>query len=242
MAEEPGCDEHNLHIFKEAFVYKIPPLKNESGHRANDWDVNKWLWSGRLRLAQAGNELTIYLEGDLGEDGLPGALFASCPVREPTTGPTSVDSVTDSSRYFVLRIEDGKGHHQYIGMGFRERPDAYDFSATLSDHWKSVRREREAEEISQQIAANPSSVPHLDLKLKKGQMLNLDLGQKPRNRLAVRRPSGDPISADEALRSLAPPPPAAAALASAAPHPPISGRPTASGPPGGYVASGRGLG
>ena len=25
---------------KEAYVYKIPPLKNESGHRANDWDVN----------------------------------------------------------------------------------------------------------------------------------------------------------------------------------------------------------
>jgi hypothetical protein len=118
---------------QECFVYKIPPLKNESGHRANDWDVNKWLWSGRLRIAAKGDELTVYLE-DLDANGEGGALFAACPVREPGTGPTSVETVTDSSRYFVLRIEDGKGHHQYIGMGFRERPDAYDFTATLADH------------------------------------------------------------------------------------------------------------
>lgn len=182
-------------------MYKIPPLKNESGHRANDWDVNKWLWSGRLRMAAKGNELTIYLE-----DSETGLLFAACPVREPGTGPTSVETVTDSSRYYVLRIEDGKGHHQYIGMGFRERPDAYDFSATLADHWKGVRREREAAEISEQIANDASAGPQLDLKLKEGQMLNIHIGEKTRNRTIHRRPSGELAPAD-ALRALAPPPP-----------------------------------
>jgi hypothetical protein len=186
---------------QESFVYKIPPLKNESGHRANDWDVNKWLWSGRLRIAARGNELTIYLE-----DAETGALFAACPVREPGSGASSVDAVTDSSRYFVLRIEDGKGHHQYIGMGFRERPDSYDFNATLLDHWKGVRREREATEMCQQLEANPQTGPQLDLKLKEGQMLSINLGQKTRERVAAnRRPSGGDLSS--ALRALAPPPP-----------------------------------
>lgn len=197
---------------QEAFVYQIPPLKNESGHRANDWDVNKWLWSGRLRIAARGNALTIYLE-----DSENGTLFAACPVREPNTGPTSVESVTDSSRYFVLRIEDGKGHHQYIGMGFRERPDAYDFTATISDHWKCVRREREANELSEQFAQNPSAGPQLDLKLKEGEMLNIHIGSKTRNRTANRRPSGDP-STVEPLRALAPPP-----LPPPLPSPPAAG-------------------
>jgi hypothetical protein len=34
-----------------------------------------------------------------------GAVFAVCPVN--TTGPQAVEAVLDSSRYFVLRIEDG---------------------------------------------------------------------------------------------------------------------------------------
>jgi hypothetical protein len=44
------------------------------------------------------------------EDPQSGALFAACPVTLP--GPDqapSVEPVMDSSRYFVLRIEDGSG-------------------------------------------------------------------------------------------------------------------------------------
>lgn len=58
-------------------------------------------------------------------------MFAQCPV----TSPNSVEPVTDSSRYFVLRLEDEKnGRHAFVGMGFTERPDAFDFNATLHDH------------------------------------------------------------------------------------------------------------
>jgi hypothetical protein len=38
------------------------------------------------------------------EDPSNGDIFAVCPVSE-----TSVEPVNDSSRYFVLRIEDGSG-------------------------------------------------------------------------------------------------------------------------------------
>lgn len=39
----------------------------------------------------------------------------------------SVDAVLDSSRYFVVKVEDG-GKKAYIGMGFAERTDSFDFS------------------------------------------------------------------------------------------------------------------
>jgi hypothetical protein len=67
------------------------------------------------------------------QDPTGGGLFAMCPVTEPSS--KAVDPVVDSSRYFVLRIDDGKGRHAFIGMGFRDRDDAYNFNATLQDHW-----------------------------------------------------------------------------------------------------------
>eukprot|EP00965_Chrysotila_dentata_P183514 6060043-Pleurochrysis_carterae.AAC.1 len=135
VTKEPSFDdaldvESTLWTCKECYVYQIPPLKNESGHRANDWDVNKWLWSGKLVVVAVRDTIEIRLI-----DEGTGNLFAMCPM--PAATSKNVDPVIDSSRYFVLRIDDGKGRHAFIGLGFRDRSDSYDFNATLQDHWSA---------------------------------------------------------------------------------------------------------
>lgn len=42
--------EYTLLIVKEVFVYAIPPRSTARGYRASDWDVNKFIWSGRLKV------------------------------------------------------------------------------------------------------------------------------------------------------------------------------------------------
>jgi hypothetical protein len=54
-------------------------------------------------------------------------VFANAPY-DPAR--PSVEAVLDSSRYFVIRVEDA-GRKAFIGMGFAERTDSFDFSAFL---------------------------------------------------------------------------------------------------------------
>lgn len=56
-----------------------------------------------MRLVCKGSLCTIKLE-----DKATGELFAQCPI-ESYPG-IAVEAVTDSSRYFVLRIQDGSGN------------------------------------------------------------------------------------------------------------------------------------
>jgi adaptin ear-binding coat-associated protein 1/2 len=66
-------------------------------------------------------------------------LFAACPVyvNHPKMG-TTVESVVDSSRYFVLRLDDGKGNRAFVGLGFSNREEAFDFKVAMQEHEKYV--------------------------------------------------------------------------------------------------------
>ena len=44
-------------------MYKIPPLKANEGHRANEWgDLAKPLWSGRLRIIEKSDGVALHFE------------------------------------------------------------------------------------------------------------------------------------------------------------------------------------
>ncbi|KAL2938005.1 hypothetical protein RDABS01_021454 [Bienertia sinuspersici] len=138
---------------------------------ADEWDVNKWAWEGVLKVVSKGEECIIRLE-----DKSTGELYARAFVRKGEPHP--VEPVIDSSRYFVLRIEeniDGRLRHAFIGIGFRERTEAYDFQAALHDHMKYLDKKKTAEEMEQHFQSSST----VDYSLKEGETLVLQLNNKP---------------------------------------------------------------
>nr|CAG8445520.1 15779_t:CDS:2 [Entrophospora candida] len=139
--------------------YKLPARTSTS-----DWgDMEAYLWKGRLRIISKGEKCFIRLE-----DGGTGELFAQSPYNPDKN---SVESVRDSSRYFVLRVEDDDGRHAFIGMGFRERTEAFDFQVALQDHIKHVKIEKESAEKSKQINLEPKK----NFSLKEGETISINI-------------------------------------------------------------------
>ncbi|KIM62004.1 hypothetical protein SCLCIDRAFT_1215340 [Scleroderma citrinum Foug A] len=163
--------ESVLYVAREISVYKIPPLRVNEGHRANDWgDLANPLWKGRLRIIEKGKSAALMFE-----DSQTGAVFARAeydPLRP------SVEAVLDSSRYFVVRVED-TGKKAYIGMGFAERTDSFDFNVALQDYTK---RCNAALNPPSPTAETPS--PHVplgpkkDYSLKEGQTFSISIPGK----------------------------------------------------------------
>ncbi|XP_068666328.1 uncharacterized protein At1g03900 [Aristolochia californica] len=154
----------------DCYVYLIPPRKSAASYRADEWNVNKWAWEGALKVISKGEECIIKLE-----DKTTGELYARAFLRNGEPHP--LESVIDSSRYFVLRIEENVGgrlRHAFIGLGFRERSQAYDFQAALHDHMKYLNKKKTAEEMEQHYQQTSS----VDYSLKEGQTLVLQLKNK----------------------------------------------------------------
>ncbi|ORX55634.1 adaptin ear-binding coat-associated protein 1 NECAP-1 [Hesseltinella vesiculosa] len=189
-----------LLVIRECFVYKIPPRTAARGYRAGEWGdlATSHLWKGRLRIFTKGASCTIRLE-----DNQTGETFAVCPY-DPTSN--AVEGVLDSSRYFVLKIE-SEGRHAFIGMGFQERSDAFDFNVALQDYAKQLRAEKE---MSRRSTEKVDNTPKKDYSLKEGQTISISIGNvgkrtRPRPADAINHPLSGP-----GLVPLIPPPPSAA--------------------------------
>uniref|UniRef100_A0A8C5QXS2 Adaptin ear-binding coat-associated protein 1 n=1 Tax=Leptobrachium leishanense TaxID=445787 RepID=A0A8C5QXS2_9ANUR len=184
--------ESVLCVKPEISVYRIPPRASNRGYRASDWKLDQPDWTGRMRLTSKGKVAYIKLE-----DKVSGELFAQAPVDQ-FPGIT-VETVTDSSRYFVIRIQDGNGRSAFIGIGFSDRGDAFDFNVSLQDHFKWVKQESDMSKQPQ----GQDDLPKLDLGFKEGQTIKLNIGNI-KKRDGPGKPRGNPGSGGIALL---PPPP-----------------------------------
>ncbi|RHZ61867.1 hypothetical protein Glove_345g44 [Diversispora epigaea] len=195
---EAECEEYEsvLLVIRECYVYKLPPRTSSREYRAAEWgDMEAFLWKGRLRIMSIGKRCIIKLE-----DGTTGELFAQCPY-DPETN--SVEPVRDSSRYFVLRIEDS-GRHAFIGMGFQERSEAFDFQVTLQDHIKHIKAEKEAAENAKVAETKPKK----DYSLKEGETISINIGHKNHHRKSNSNPNpiNKRLETNDVIPLLPPPP------------------------------------
>jgi hypothetical protein len=106
---DPDVVERVRCVVKDAHVFKLPPRPTSGGWRGADWRDE--VWCGTLKVVERG-EMTLVLLVDKNT----GNIFAVCPIRDG-----AVDRCVDSSRYFVLRIENANKRHIFIGVAFNDR-------------------------------------------------------------------------------------------------------------------------
>ena len=156
LEEDTEIIERVRCVITDAHVFKLPPRPTSGGWRGADWTDE--LWQGTVKVVERGDVTLVLLV-----DRVSGAIFAVCPIQDG-----AVDRCVDSSRYFVLRIENANGRHMFIGMAFNERNDAFDFNTSLED----AKREREA-------AKNPDLLvpagPAKDYSIKEGEKISVKI-------------------------------------------------------------------
>ncbi|KAJ6809590.1 uncharacterized protein M6B38_162220 [Iris pallida] len=213
--------EHTLLVVREVLVFKIPPRSTSGGYKCGEWLQSDKIWSGRLRVVSRRDRCEIRLE-----DPGSGDLFAACFVL-PGQREGAVETVLDSSRYFVLRIEDGTGKHAFVGLGFNERNEAFDFNVALSDHEKHVKREGDKE--SGWAGEEGEDRAHIDVhpavnhRLKEGETIRINVKNKPASgpgMLSAAGLSAGGSGIKKPAPLLAPPPTGTGKLRSALPPPP----------------------
>jgi len=156
-------DYERIHLVKaEVFVYNIPPRPSNRGYRASDWKLDAPDFTGRLKVASKGPKLFIKIE-----DKVSGELFAQCPVDE-YPGP-AIEAVLDSSRYFVVRIQNEGGQSANVGIGFADRGDSFDLNVALQDYFKGLKNEQDSVQ---------APAPKLDLAFKEGQTIKIHIKKK----------------------------------------------------------------
>lgn len=178
--------QRTLSSCEKVFVFKVPPLTGGRGYQAKQWDKTP-IWTGRLRVVAQGKTCAILLEHTDKE-----GLFASCPVKNTQT----VIPVTDSSRYFVLRIQSSSGKSATIGIGFDQRQQSFDFKATLQDFQTQAKAEMNMKKLDKDVK--------IDYSLPADGKIKVKLAGKLAARVEKKREEKDDDGSDP--YSFAPPP------------------------------------
>lgn len=211
-----------LHISQKVRVYRIPPLSSTKGFRAASWTQNPadQIFTARLRIIETAIPPPQGTSGEekvfvhiLLEDPSKGELFAAAPY----TAISVVEQAQDSSRFFAIRVVgDGGKMKATLGMGFEERPDAFDFSVSLQDVRRTLGMEDGASAgAAQRTGGRGPPVPPKkaeteakhDFSLKEGETITINIGGKGRKTTPAKTDAE--VSSGGGLFSIAPPPGAA---------------------------------
>ena len=177
-------DVHHLTLPPPSqFHYNTIPAK-----RADDWNLAAPLKTCSLLVEQHGDVLLLLFRIQNPDDPNLTTLFAKAKIDLATTTTDKsgkklsleyfVESVVDSSRYFVVRILDERnGREAHIGFGFRDRDEATDFRESLNFYQKSIRRKEEAAEAMKQFS-DDNNISATKLSLDEGEKIHINLGGK----------------------------------------------------------------
>lgn len=146
---------------EECFVYRVPPRKMGSrGYRADAWDLAKPALTCRLEIADAKEICQVKLF-----DKKTNKLAACSEIIIEEKGERSklgffLEAVVDSSRYYVLRVEDKKTKRViYLGLGFRKRPDSSNFFESIQDFVRFRKRDFLAQRRQAEFDAKADIIP-----------------------------------------------------------------------------------
>lgn len=161
-----------------------------AGHKAADWtaDPASQIFTCRLRILEtdaggAGDDNSQLSTCVVLEDPTTGQLFAACPYDNPA----AVEPVTDSSRFFAVRVADPTGGRKAIlGIGFEERSDAFDFAVALGEARRVLGMDPVHQSDSRASGGSSSDgwmggtqmkeEARRDLSLKEGETITINLG------------------------------------------------------------------
>ncbi|KAJ1929732.1 hypothetical protein FBU59_007021, partial [Linderina macrospora] len=186
------------------YVYQIPPRQANAGYRATEWDVDNPIFKACLRVLLAGEDKCVVRLEDKGT----AELFAACPIDPKGL---AVEQVLDSSRYFVLRVQDeATGSKMYIGIGFLDRSEAFDFNVALEDFRRSLAPTETAGagSGSSRGATALAAEPKLDFSLKPDQKITIKMSGFKKKKPAVPEQAPAAVSSGNPFFIPPPPPPA----------------------------------
>jgi len=68
-----------MHPCENEAVYRIPPLKVNEGHRAQEWgDLSQALWKGRMRIVEKSDTVSLLFED--GQTGMDPHTASELPI------------------------------------------------------------------------------------------------------------------------------------------------------------------
>ncbi|KIW01943.1 uncharacterized protein PV09_06781 [Verruconis gallopava] len=240
-----------LYVTKKVHVYRIPPITSTKGFNAASWTQNPkdLIFTCRLRVVETAIPPPANAPADasekvfvniLLEDPNSGQLFAAAPY----TNPHVVEQALDSSRFFAIRVAGEGGMKATLGIGWEERPEAFDFGVCLQDVRRILGMDPAGGQAGQAQSARrgPPGRPTApkpavaevkrDFSLKEGETITVNIGGKSRigkssgfagqgstgggGLFAIPPPPGKSSGSGSASVPVLPPPPSASDVKSGA--------------------------